>query len=72
MWQMQQYNMPPINLDLFNMDGMQLCSLSLDEFGQRSCPSTGELLFAQLDIWKTVLDLPVPFECKFTLFFCLD
>lgn len=53
MWQIEQYNLPMINLDYFNMNGIQLCSLSEDEFRVRASPAVGELLFAQLDIWKT-------------------
>lgn len=52
MWQMQQCNLPSIVLDYFNMTGIELCSLSEDDFKQRA-PHCGEILFAQLDIWKT-------------------
>lgn len=53
LWQMSQYNLPIVNLDYLNMNGIQLCSLSEDDFRQRTSPAVGELLFAQLDIWKT-------------------
>lgn len=44
------------------MNGIELCSLSPEEFVQRSSPAAAEVLFAQLDIWKTVKVTDLDFD----------
>ncbi|XP_076369930.1 DNA-binding protein D-ETS-4-like [Tachypleus tridentatus] len=55
-WTLKQYNLPNILVDYFAMDGVALCSLTEDDF-QRRAPCDGETLFAQLDIWKTAVNI---------------
>ncbi len=51
-WTQRQFNLQPFPLEYFAMDGMTLCSLNESDFKQRA-PHCGEILYAQLDIWKT-------------------
>ncbi|XP_013778357.2 DNA-binding protein D-ETS-4-like isoform X2 [Limulus polyphemus] len=55
-WTVKQYNLPNILVDYFAMDGVALCSLTEEDF-QRRAPRDGETLFAQLDIWKTAVNI---------------
>lgn len=52
LWQIEQYNLSSVRLDFFNVSGIELCSLTEEDFKERA-PVSGETLFAQLDIWKT-------------------
>jgi SAM pointed domain-containing ETS transcription factor len=52
LWTQRQFNLQPFALEYFSMDGMTLCSLTESDFKQRA-PHCGEILYAQLDIWKT-------------------
>ncbi|CAN7999113.1 unnamed protein product, partial [Ixodes hexagonus] len=51
-WTQQQYGCPAIKPEYFNMDGAALCSLSEDDFRMRA-PGSGDILSAQLEIWKS-------------------
>lgn len=51
-WQVQQLGLPQVPLEYFQMDGISLCSLNEMDFKQRA-PQCGDMLYAQLDIWKT-------------------
>lgn len=55
-WTLMQYGLPRQTLDNFAMDGIALCRLSEEEFRQRS-PEAGDILHAQLEIWKTATNL---------------
>ena len=52
LWTKSQFNLPPFIVEFFQMDGMALCALTESDFKQRA-PTCGEILFAQLEIWKT-------------------
>jgi hypothetical protein len=54
-WTQRQFNLQPFPLEYFGMDGMTLCSLNESDFKQRA-PHCGEILYAQLDIWKTAVE----------------
>lgn len=55
-WTASQYGLSAVSLEYFNMNGVALCQLSEDDFRQRA--SCGDVLYAQLDIWKTASYLP--------------
>ncbi|XP_065225959.1 DNA-binding protein D-ETS-4 [Planococcus citri] len=50
LWNSRQYNLP-IPMDLFNVTGATLTSMTEQDFQQRA-PQCGSILFAQLEIWK--------------------
>ncbi|XP_044728377.1 DNA-binding protein D-ETS-4-like isoform X2 [Chrysoperla carnea] len=52
LWTCDQFNLPPVQIDYFNMDGQTLASLSKEEFTQRAHQGGGCDLHAQLEIWK--------------------
>ena len=56
LWTQRQFNLDPFPLEYFSMDGMTFCSLTETDFKQRA-PHCGEILYAQLDIWKTGMNL---------------
>lgn len=49
---LKDYNLPLVSSDCFQMNGMQLCELDLDQFCQKA-PVSGNVLYAQMEIWKT-------------------
>ncbi|XP_077519378.1 DNA-binding protein D-ETS-4-like [Amblyomma americanum] len=55
-WTQQQYGCPSFRTDYFNMDGAALCSLSEEDFRLRA-PGSGDILSAQLEIWKSAAHL---------------
>ncbi|KAM7292098.1 DNA-binding protein D-ETS-4 [Ixodes scapularis] len=58
-WTQQQYGCPAIKPEYFNMDGSALCTLSEDDFRMRA-PGSGDILSAQLEIWKSAAHLRPP------------
>lgn len=56
LWTLNQYNMSTDVLQHFNMDGLGLSALPESYFRQ-NVPNGGDILFAQLDIWKTAASL---------------
>ncbi|XP_054153081.1 DNA-binding protein D-ETS-4-like [Oppia nitens] len=54
-WTQRQFNLLDFPLEYFQMDGMNLCKLSEQDFKDRA-PLCGETLYAQLEIWKTAVD----------------
>lgn len=55
-WTQQQYGCPSFRTDYFNMNGAALCSLSEEDFRLRA-PGSGDILSAQLEIWKSAAHL---------------
>ncbi|KAG8187364.1 hypothetical protein JTE90_016913 [Oedothorax gibbosus] len=52
LWILNQYNFSTDVLQHFNVNGMGLCAFSEAYFRQK-VPNGGDILYAQLDIWKT-------------------
>lgn len=56
-WILRQYDLPPIaQLDRVRLDGPAFCALTEDQL-RRIAPHCGDILHAQLEIWKTAGDL---------------
>ncbi|GIX79749.1 hypothetical protein CEXT_73991 [Caerostris extrusa] len=55
-WILNQYNMSEEFAQHFNVDGLGLLALSEGYFRQ-NVPNGGDILYAQLDIWKTAASL---------------
>ncbi|TVG95366.1 SAM pointed domain-containing Ets transcription factor [Bagarius yarrelli] len=53
LWTEHLYRLPPVGTAFQHLSGSELCVMSEDEFRQR-CSPCGDVLFAHLDIWKTV------------------
>lgn len=51
-WTQQQYGSPTFRPEFFSMDGAELCALTEDDFRRRA-PGSGDILYAQLEIWKS-------------------
>ena len=51
--QLNHFNLPMVPFEYFQMDGISLCSLSEAEFKHRAGNQCGDILYAQLEIWKT-------------------
>ncbi|CAL1267312.1 unnamed protein product [Larinioides sclopetarius] len=56
LWILNQYNMSTDILQHFSVDGLGLSALSEAYFRQK-VPNGGDLIYAQLDIWKTAASL---------------
>uniref|UniRef100_A0A4W3JSL2 SAM pointed domain containing ETS transcription factor n=1 Tax=Callorhinchus milii TaxID=7868 RepID=A0A4W3JSL2_CALMI len=52
LWTEHQYRLPQIGKSFQELSGKDLCSMSEEEFRQRS-PVCGDILYAHLDIWKS-------------------
>ncbi|XP_062922561.1 SAM pointed domain-containing Ets transcription factor isoform X1 [Mobula hypostoma] len=52
LWTEHQYRLPQIGKSFQDLSGKELCSMSEEEFRQRS-PMCGDILYAHLDIWKS-------------------
>ncbi|KAI1295358.1 DNA-binding protein D-ETS-4 [Halotydeus destructor] len=57
LWQINQFNLSQVRLEYFQMDGISLCNMSEAEFKQRVDGQSGDILYAQLEIWKTAANM---------------
>uniref|UniRef100_UPI00358EB15D SAM pointed domain-containing Ets transcription factor isoform X2 n=1 Tax=Myxine glutinosa TaxID=7769 RepID=UPI00358EB15D len=56
-WTEHQYHLPPLGEAFAGLDGRALNSLSEEQFCEMAIGSSGPILHAQMEIWRTVLHL---------------